>query len=174
MQVTVEKLSPVLLELKVEVPADRVRSEVDKAYMEAAKPEGVYVMMYVPHNVHFLWAAASMEGRSADAIAAARDLVTQLDPEMMRAMPMLEYFAPTLSFALVRFGHWDEVLEVPAPPADLAYSTAMWSYARGVAFAATALRAGRSRVSLLSISVVMRAGPWGSLRPFGAPRLRDS
>lgn len=32
MQVTVEKLSPVLLELKVEVPADRVRSEVDKAY----------------------------------------------------------------------------------------------------------------------------------------------
>src|SRR5262245_50491214 len=32
MQVTVEKLSPVLLELKIEVPADRVKSEVDKAY----------------------------------------------------------------------------------------------------------------------------------------------
>lgn len=37
MQVTVEKLSPVLLELKIEVPADRVRSEVDKAYNALAK-----------------------------------------------------------------------------------------------------------------------------------------
>ena len=46
----------------------------------------------------------------------------------------------------------------------------------GVAFSATALRAGMSRGSLLSIAVVMRAGPWGigSFRPFGAPRLRDS
>ncbi|HSN97399.1 MAG TPA: trigger factor [Candidatus Nanopelagicales bacterium] len=32
MQVTVEKLSPVLLEFVVEVPAEQVRSEVDKAY----------------------------------------------------------------------------------------------------------------------------------------------
>jgi trigger factor len=37
MQVTVEKLSPVLLELKVEVPATQVRSEVDKAYNALAK-----------------------------------------------------------------------------------------------------------------------------------------
>ena len=32
MQVNVEKLSPVLVELQVQVPADRVRSEIDKAY----------------------------------------------------------------------------------------------------------------------------------------------
>jgi trigger factor len=32
MQVIVEKLSPVLIELQVQVPAERVRSEVDKAY----------------------------------------------------------------------------------------------------------------------------------------------
>lgn len=37
MQVTVEKLSPVLLELKIEVPAERVRSEVDKAYSALSK-----------------------------------------------------------------------------------------------------------------------------------------
>ena len=34
MQVTVEKLSPVLIEFHVEVPADRVRTEVDRAYYE--------------------------------------------------------------------------------------------------------------------------------------------
>ena len=32
MQVNVEKLSPVLVELQIQIPADRVRSEVDKAY----------------------------------------------------------------------------------------------------------------------------------------------
>ena len=37
MQVTVEKLSPVLLELQIEVPADRVRSEVDKAFAALSK-----------------------------------------------------------------------------------------------------------------------------------------
>lgn len=33
MQVTVEKLSPVLVEFQVEVPADKVKSEVEKAYI---------------------------------------------------------------------------------------------------------------------------------------------
>src|SRR4029079_1643050 len=33
MQVTVEKLSPVLVEFQVQVPADRVRTEVDRAYV---------------------------------------------------------------------------------------------------------------------------------------------
>lgn len=33
MQVTVEKLSPVLVELQVQVPADRVKGEVDRAYV---------------------------------------------------------------------------------------------------------------------------------------------
>jgi FKBP-type peptidyl-prolyl cis-trans isomerase (trigger factor) len=32
MQVTVEKLSPVLLEVAVQIPAERVKSEVEKAY----------------------------------------------------------------------------------------------------------------------------------------------
>lgn len=37
MQVTVEKLSPVLVELKVEVPADHVRAEVDRVYSELSR-----------------------------------------------------------------------------------------------------------------------------------------
>jgi trigger factor len=37
MQVTVQKISPVLVELSVEVPADTVKSEVDKAYLNLAK-----------------------------------------------------------------------------------------------------------------------------------------
>jgi trigger factor len=37
MQVTVEKLSPVLVELQVEVPADQVRTEVERAYSALAR-----------------------------------------------------------------------------------------------------------------------------------------
>jgi trigger factor len=37
MQVNVEKLSPVLVELQVQVPADRVKSEVEKAYAEVQR-----------------------------------------------------------------------------------------------------------------------------------------
>jgi trigger factor len=37
MQVTLQRISPVVLELQVEVPADRVRTEVDKAYLTLGK-----------------------------------------------------------------------------------------------------------------------------------------
>jgi tetratricopeptide (TPR) repeat protein len=110
---------------------------VDEAYIAAHAPGGVYPMMYYPHNVHFFWSAASMEGRSADALAAARKLDGHLTPEMLQAMPMMEYFAPTLAFARVRFGKWDEILALPKPPDALAYSQAMWQHARGLALLAT-------------------------------------
>ncbi|HEX2879679.1 MAG TPA: trigger factor family protein, partial [Polyangiaceae bacterium] len=60
MQVSVQKLSPVLLELSVQVDADRVREEVDKAYNMVARtakvrgfrpgkaPRSVLVQMYGP------------------------------------------------------------------------------------------------------------------------------
>ncbi len=37
MQVTVQRISPVVMELQVEVPADAVKTEVDKAYTNLAK-----------------------------------------------------------------------------------------------------------------------------------------
>jgi hypothetical protein len=110
---------------------------VDEAYIAVAHPEGVYPMMYYPHNIHFFWAAASMEGRSADAIRAGRRVTDQLTPEMVKEMPMTEYFAPTALFALARFGKWEDILKEPAPPDGMPYATAMWHYARGLAFAAT-------------------------------------
>jgi len=110
---------------------------VDEAYIAREKPQGVYPMMYYPHNLHFLWAAATMEGRSADAIRAARQVTAMAAPEMVRAMPVAEYFVPTAWLALARFGHWKELLAEPAPPGDLRWAHGMWAYARGLALAAT-------------------------------------
>ncbi len=116
---------------------NRHAAEVDETYIKAVAPQGVYPMMYYPHNLHFLWAAASMEGRRADALDAAQRVVAQLPPEAQRAMPMLEFYAPTYWFALVRFGRWQQMIDEPAPPADLQYTTALWHYARGIALAST-------------------------------------
>jgi tetratricopeptide (TPR) repeat protein len=110
---------------------------VDAAYIEKYDIQGPYRMMYYPHNIHFFWASATLEGRSAEALQAARDFAAKLPAEMVRQMPMVEGFYPTYLFALVRFGKWKEILKQPAPPDDLKYSTGMWHYARGWAFAAT-------------------------------------
>jgi tetratricopeptide (TPR) repeat protein len=117
--------------------ANRQAIAVDERYIGTMQPAGVYPMMYYPHNIHFLWAAATMDGRSSEAVTAARQVATNVPPGMAREMPMVEYFMPTPYFALVRFGRWEEILAEPAPPDDLLYDTAMWHYARGLAYAAT-------------------------------------
>ncbi|WP_437299634.1 hypothetical protein [Sorangium sp. So ce426] len=109
----------------------------DRRYIRERRPEGIYPMMYFPHNLHFLSVSASMEGRSAVAVRAARELAAAVPDHNVRHMPMLEMFRPALLFALVRFGRWDDVLAEPAPPPGLRYTAGIWRYARGRALAAT-------------------------------------
>jgi len=80
--------------------------------------------------------ALTMEGRSAESIQTARDLMGAIQLEAIRAVPNMESFVPTPLFALARFGRWDEILREPPPPFDLHYTTALWHYARGLALAA--------------------------------------
>ncbi len=100
---------------------------------------GVYPMMYMPHNPHFLWLAASLEGNSARAIEAAYDVVEMTDPEAMRqpGFEMLQHFYATPLYALARFARWDAILDEPEPDEDLLYPRAVWHYARGLALANT-------------------------------------
>jgi tetratricopeptide (TPR) repeat protein len=108
---------------------------VDEAYIAQCNAQGFYPAMYYPHNIHFLWAAASMEGRSAIAIDAARKVAANVRLEQIEQFPTVEFFHTIPLLALVQFARWRELRDEPAPRADLAYSTAIWHYARGVAFA---------------------------------------
>ena len=56
--------------------------------------------------------------------------------EMLTELPFLEYFLPMPLFGLVQFGRWEELLAEPAPPSERVYWTAMWRYARGLAYLA--------------------------------------
>jgi tetratricopeptide (TPR) repeat protein len=108
---------------------------VDEKYIAEQNPQGSYPLMYYNHNIQFIWFTAMMEGRSAEAIAAARKLVGNLSPDLIAQMSMLELAPPYPIVTLVRFGRWDEALEEPAPPASERYARAVWHYARGMALA---------------------------------------
>jgi len=133
-------------------------ARVDSLYVAAHRPEGIYPMMYYPHNVHFIWSAACLAGRSEAALAAARRLEPLVPVAMLRQMPMLEFLSPTALYTLVRFGRWTEILAEPAPPADLRFTRGMWHWARGLAFVATS-RLSLARVARDSLRAIAAATP---------------
>lgn len=110
-------------------------ASVDEAYIAACNAQGFYPAAYYPHNIHFLWAASSMEGRSAVALEAARKVAANVRLEMIEQFPGVEFFHTIPLLGLVQFGRWDEVLAEPQPAENLEYSNAIWHYARAIAHA---------------------------------------
>jgi tetratricopeptide (TPR) repeat protein len=92
-----------------------------------------YALAYYPHNIHFLFAASHMHGRSEVALASARKLVSVIPEPAYRDVPPLEDFRPMPLFAMVRFGKWTEIMAEPRPADDLQYTTGIWHWARGLA-----------------------------------------
>lgn len=117
--------------------ANVLAAAVDEAYIAACNAQGFYPAAYYPHNIHFLWASASMEGRSAVAIEAGEKVAANVHLEMIEEFPGVEFFKTIPLQSLVQFGRWEEVLAAPQPPADLEYSMGIWHYARAIAFART-------------------------------------
>ena len=113
----------------------------DASYESQCHAQGLYPLTYVPHNYHFLGAAATFAGRGKVALEAARHIAAHADPAMMRekGFGTLQHYWATPLYTLVRFGRWDEILAEPQPPGDLLYPTGVWRYARGMA----GLRKGR-------------------------------
>jgi tetratricopeptide (TPR) repeat protein len=143
---------------------------IDHEYLAHRHLSGIYPVGYAPHNVHFLWAALTMEGRRREALEAARTLNGMVSWEQARKEPALEEFTPTLTFALVRFGEWSEVLTLPKPPAELLYTTVIWHYGRGVALAATK-RFEEARREYQTLTETIRGLPEG--RTVGVVPVRD-
>lgn len=94
----------------------------------------LYSLLYYPHNIHFLMAAAQMQGRSQEAIAAARRVASDIPLSAYQEVAAMEDFMPLPYFALVRFGKWEEILQEPQPDAQFQYATAIWHWARGLAY----------------------------------------
>ena len=111
-------------------------ADVDEAYIEACNAQGFYPALYYPHNIHFLWSAATMQGQKALSIESARRVVDNVRVEQVQQFPTIEFFRTIPLLSLIRFGEWDAILNEPAPHPDFKFAQAIWHYARGVAQAA--------------------------------------
>jgi tetratricopeptide (TPR) repeat protein len=122
--------------------ADAIRSNqlaiaADEDYISQCRAQGLYPMAYYPHNLHFLWFAATADGQSKLAIETARNLASKIDDETLKAVPLMAGFKMVPYYALTRFGRWEEMLKEPEPPAYSVVMRAVWHYARGLSLVAT-------------------------------------
>lgn len=121
------------------IAANEHAIHADETYIRDQSPAlGVYVAGYYPHNYDFLAFAASMIGRSAQAITATEKMASIVPGELLR-VPGMTFAQHHLTKHLqmkVRFARWDDILAAEAPAEDLPHARAMWHYARGRALAA--------------------------------------
>lgn len=106
----------------------------DEDYITQCRAQGLYPLGYYPHNVHFLWFAASMAGQSKIALDAANKTAQAIPLNALKEVPILQSFLLAPDYAMVRFGRWDDILSAPAPRADTMFTRAVRHYARGMAF----------------------------------------
>jgi tetratricopeptide (TPR) repeat protein len=140
----------------------------DEDYLAQCQAQGMYPVGYYPHNIHFLWSAATMEGRSEVALDAARKVAAKLNHDMLHDAVALQDFQSVPYYAFVRFGQWQEMLTEGQPPKDFAFTTAMWHYGRGIAFAARG-QLDRARTELEALQAQRSSPPLQGAELAGTP-----
>lgn len=111
----------------------------DEEYINQCNQQGFYPLSYYPHNYHFLWATATLEGDSKTAIDAAIKTAQQPPDSLMDVCgyQTLQHFAAIPLYAYVTFGKWNEILDYEQPQDQRPYMQAVWHYARAMAFIGT-------------------------------------
>ncbi len=113
--------------------------EDDDAY--AAKHD--VPLEYVPymlHNHHMRWAALTLAGRESESLEEAEYLAAHADPEAMEHPvfgPFVQHLLATPLFDHVRYGRWEQILDMPAPAEHLVYPRALRHFGRGIALLRT-------------------------------------
>ena len=104
---------------------DAVRGNLAAWHTDLRAEEDLAWAIYPSHNLHMLLFAASMDGQGAIAIQAAKDYG--------KIVPGGAFYH---ALALLRFGRFDEILELDDPP-DGMIQRGFWDFARGYAYLRT-------------------------------------
>ena len=111
----------------------------DNAFVQACRSNSpIYLAGYMPHNWHFGWVTAAIEGWREKAYELADGTAASLTDELLRTpgMEVAQHFLMQPTFARLRFSDWDTLLQQPAPAADLLYARGVWHYGRAHALLA--------------------------------------
>lgn len=118
--------------------ANRKAIRADESYLSQCRAQGLYPIGYYPHNIHFLWAVLTMQGRGKETLETARKAASKHTAEHMHqpgfGFPHLLSAVPM--FAMVRFGKFDEALAEPEPAESMQFARAIRHFGRGMAFRA--------------------------------------
>lgn len=106
----------------------------DEDYISQCYAQGMYPLGYYPHNLHFLWSAASLLGDSETAIDAAKKTTEKVPVGELENLHFLQDFASTPLLAYTRFGKWNDILTTPYPGDQYSHLKLIWHYTRGIAF----------------------------------------
>ncbi len=132
--------------------ANVLASRADEGYLAQCRAQGIYPLNYYPHNVHFLAWAAIVQGKSEEALAVSRKVASNVPMDHAgNDWSLFETFLSMPLYTMVRFGMGDEILAEPPPPESALYFSAIWRYARGMAFARTGkVKQARRELTALS------------------------
>lgn len=116
--------------------ANELAVKSDEEYLTQCRQQGLYPVTYYPHNYHFLWATATLEGRKKTAVDAALKVTEKTNDSLMSVCGYgtLQHYYVIPLYAYVRFGMWEEILKHQKPSDDMLYPNGVWHYARGMAF----------------------------------------
>jgi hypothetical protein len=96
--------------------------------------------LYIIHNLHMKTNNAMMMGSSELSINAATETIKSIPPDYLAIpAPMgsyVQYIYMTPLFVNIRFGEWDELLQIKQPDASLVYANLLYHFGRGLAFSA--------------------------------------
>jgi len=115
----------------------------DEKYMAVYPDLGIY-SIYMLHNVHFQMYSAMFLGQYEPALRAGNQIFETVTPEDLQhenqfLVNYLEAFYGMKVHVYIRFGKWQEIIDEPMPPDPELFcvTTALWHYAKGVAYAAS-------------------------------------
>ncbi len=109
---------------------------VDSSYVSACNAQGAYPLSYFPHNYHFMAATATLEGNSKWAIEAADKVAAHSNILLMKepGWGTIQHYYTIPYYVYVKFGKWEQILEMKNEDPTLKYPEAVRNYARGMAF----------------------------------------
>lgn len=118
--------------------ANKKAIESDEEYLSQCFQQGLYPLAYYPHNYHFLWATATLEGDSKTALDAALSTSQKPPDSLLNACgyQTLQHYAVIHLYGFVTFGKWDKILKEAEPAEEQLYPRGVWHYARGMAYTA--------------------------------------
>lgn len=112
-------------------------ADIDRRYLAGRASTGEEAEGYYRHNLHFLWASLIMEGRSAEAMKVARQLMGTMTEAQVRQDSSQESYLPVPLWTMIRFGRWESLLQELPPPNIFRLKQAVWRLGRGMALVAS-------------------------------------